>query len=278
MSLLTIENQTADILSYLNGTIVVPGFSSVSVSSEYFFELCTDAQFKSDIGFGYVQVTDGVTNYGTVDALKYIESIPGLKDNNGLGITSTAIVTGIVPHQALDVNIVSGTSTGSTDNSTFTYSDSVQQTLGGVYNDTGAAVTSGRTAAARITEQRALHVNLRDSQGQEIVPASVSSLYSEVTNIASGITTLVQSLTVTDANKALQKIEFSGTNIAEFELVISGQTVDKKRTYFGSSLNGIFDFNSGLKLSPSDIVEIYVVHNRPFPGEFNCRIQLLEKQ
>lgn len=105
--------------------------------------------------------------------------------------------------------------------------------------------------------------------------AVLRNYYSEVTGIVSGITTLVASYTVS-AGDLLQKIEFSGTNIAEYELIINGSTQDKKRTYFGNSLNGIFDFNNGLTVPTGQVIEIYVLHNRPETGDFNARIQILE--
>ena len=101
------------------------------------------------------------------------------------------------------------------------------------------------------------------------------SFYSEVTNIVNGITTLVGSYVVGNG-MFLQKIEFSGTNIAEYELVINGSTRDKKRTYFGNSLNGVFDFNDGLQIPSGQTIEIYVIHNRPENGDFNARIQILQ--
>lgn len=105
--------------------------------------------------------------------------------------------------------------------------------------------------------------------------AVLKNYYTEITGIVSGITTLVASYTA-NTGDLLQKIEFSGTNIAEYELIVNGITQDKKRTYFGNSLNGIFDFNNGLSIPTGQTVEIYVVHNRPDVGDFNARIQILE--
>lgn len=99
--------------------------------------------------------------------------------------------------------------------------------------------------------------------------------YGEVTNIVNGVTTLIISY-LASPNDSLQKVEFSGTNIAEYELVIDGLTQDKKRTYFGNSLNGNFDFNDGLTILVGQLVEIYVIHNRSMVGDFNARIQILE--
>lgn len=104
---------------------------------------------------------------------------------------------------------------------------------------------------------------------------TLSSKYTEVLSIGTGITTLIGTFTAT-ANSYLQKIEFSGENIAEYELVIAGVTQDKKRTYFSGGLNDSFYFNDGLPLAAGQIIEIYVVHNQPDVGNFNSRIQTLQ--
>lgn len=103
----------------------------------------------------------------------------------------------------------------------------------------------------------------------------LASIYDEVTGVVSGITTIINQVTLVE-NVLLQKIEFSGTNIAEYELVIDGNTEDKKRTYFGSSLNGTFDFNQGLALVIGQVITVQVIHTRPNVGIFNARMQFLE--
>jgi hypothetical protein len=104
---------------------------------------------------------------------------------------------------------------------------------------------------------------------------TIVSKYSEVTGIVMGITTLVVSYTA-PSDATLQKVSFSGTNIAEYELIVDGITVDKGRTYFGSALNGCFDFGEGIEVLSGKVVELYVVHNRTPNGDFNGRIQSVE--
>jgi len=66
---------------------------------------------------------------------------------------------------------------GVDDKSSFTYGTSLEQPVGGVYQDTSPTLTAGQTGAARLTQYRAFHVNLRDSNGVEITPATqVTSL------------------------------------------------------------------------------------------------------
>lgn len=115
-------------------------------------------------------------------------------------------------------------------------------------------------------------INIVDVTSQQVL----SSQYAEVTGVVMGLTTLVAAYTAVP-NVSLQKVIFSGTNIAEYELVINGATKDKQRTYFGSSLNGSFDFNNGLPVPSGQVIEVYVLHTRPTTGDFNVRIQIVEE-
>lgn len=99
--------------------------------------------------------------------------------------------------------------------------------------------------------------------------------YSEVLGVVSGVTTLIGTYTAV-ARIVLPKLNFSGTNIAEYELVIDGVTVEKERTYFGGSLNGVFDFGNGLVIQSGQVIQIFAVHFRPMLGDFNSTMKILE--
>lgn len=132
----------------------------------------------------------------------------------------------------------------------------------------------------------AMVVNSDGSINVNVVSGSVDttdykSYYNEVTSVASATQTTVLSYTVPVGKDAfIQKICFSGTNIAEYEVLVNATTQDKKRTYFGNSLDGTFVFDSsnteGYPLQTGDVVEIKVLHNRPNVGDFNCRLQVVE--
>lgn len=64
---------------------------------------------------------------------------------------------------------------GAPDESPFIYGTTLEQTVGGVYQDTDPTLSSGEQGAVRLTEYRAFHVNLRDSSGVEIFPATEST-------------------------------------------------------------------------------------------------------
>jgi len=61
---------------------------------------------------------------------------------------------------------------GVDDKTPFVYGTSLEQPIGGVYQDTSPTLSSGQTGAARLTAYRAFHTNLRDSSGNEIFPAT----------------------------------------------------------------------------------------------------------
>jgi hypothetical protein len=61
---------------------------------------------------------------------------------------------------------------GVQDETVFVYGTSLEQPVGGVYQDTNPTLSVGETGAVRLTEYRAFHVNLRDSNGVEVDPAT----------------------------------------------------------------------------------------------------------
>lgn len=72
---------------------------------------------------------------------------------------------------SLNVNCTGGCSgsAGFTDNAAFTAGTTTINPVGGLFDDTPpAAITTGHAASARITNNRALHVNLRNQAGTEI--------------------------------------------------------------------------------------------------------------
>jgi hypothetical protein len=75
---------------------------------------------------------------------------------------------------SLNVNCTGGcsSSAGFTDNSAFTAGTTMETNVGGVFNDGLTALSSGSAAAARITPNRGVHVNLRNNSGTEIATSA----------------------------------------------------------------------------------------------------------
>ena len=131
----------------------------------------------------------------TTDRMLYVNigkiagSVPGLT-GSGLNVNCTGGCSG---------------SAGFTDNAAFTAGTTTETNIGGVFNDALAAVTSGNAAAARITSNRAMHVNLRNASGTEIGTAS-----NPIRTDPTGTTTQPVSGTVT-ANAGTGTFAVSGT-------------------------------------------------------------------
>lgn len=84
------------------------------------------------------------------------------------GVTAAAVDAGT---GALKVFMAGGTSGGGTslaDNSAFTQGTSGVTPIGGEFNDSPSNPSSGQAAAARITQLRALHINIRKNDGTEL--------------------------------------------------------------------------------------------------------------
>jgi hypothetical protein len=95
--------------------------------------------------------------------------------------------------------------------------------------------------------------------------------YGEVTGVGSSTLTTIISYTAL-TKRLLKQVHISGSNIATYSVIVNSTTVMKERTYFGGSLNGVFNFDTGLRLSISDIVYVKVIHSRPMTGDFNATI------
>lgn len=115
-----------------------------------------------------IQDPNTPSNAVAVDAAGKI--VVKLDDSAGNGLTSTTEGA----HQALDVNVVA-TVGGVADESAFTLGTSDETPVGGVFNDSAPVLTSGVTAAARITGYRAVHTNLRDAAGNQLLGQKVSA-------------------------------------------------------------------------------------------------------
>lgn len=113
-------------------------------------------------------------------------------------------------------------------------------------------------------------INTQISGNINVKPdGSQFQIYNEVISVASGVLTTVVSHTIAGVNKLLNEVYFSGSNVAEYSLLINSSVMMKGRTYFGGSLNEYFTLNQPKKLNIGDVVELKVIHQRPTVGDFN---------
>lgn len=106
-----------------------------------------------------------------------------------------------------------------------------------------------------------------------IVKGTTINVFNEVNALAQGIETDILTYTVPIGNQfALQLIEYDGSNIARYEVLLNGNVVARKHTYFSGDLHGTFDFRGAFKVSAGDIIKLRVSHNRPDVGQFSARL------
>jgi hypothetical protein len=128
---------------------------------------------------------------------------------------------------------------GNPDKTSFIYGTSLEQTIGGVYQDANPTLSSGTQGAVRLTQYRAFHVNLRDSLGNEIASTSGSldvnvtnivsagtpvNQYAENTTVPSGVLTTILTYTV-PAGKTLNIDGMYGWGQADGEFLIKVDSV-----------------------------------------------------
>lgn len=65
--------------------------------------------------------------------------------------------------------------------------------------------------------------------------------------------------------------EVTGTNTANYTILIDGSIIARKYTYFGGNLSAEFPFE-GFKLTTGQIITVQVIQNRPYVGDFSARI------
>jgi len=102
--------------------------------------------------------------------------------------------------------------------------------------------------------------------------------FSEISAVLANTLTDILTYTVPpNRTGTLFRIEVGGNNVATYELYINGIIEARIRTWFGTDLTTLFEFSSGasgFKLNPSDVVVVKVIHQRPYVGDFEARIQI----
>lgn len=111
----------------------------------------------------------------------------------------------------------------------------------------------------------------------------VITRFGNVTSVSSAILTTILSYTVPVGKSTfLSQIEVSGSNIATYEIYIDSVLNARQRTNFGAELNAIFNFetatsDTGYKLLAGSVIQIKVIHPRPYVGDFEARLLAIEE-
>jgi hypothetical protein len=101
------------------------------------------------------------------------------------------------------------------------------------------------------------------------------NVYNEVTSVASNVLTTILTLTAT-TDSIISQIDVSGTNIAEYRVLVDASIIKKTRTYFGGNLDFIMTFGEGLKITTGQVLTVRVIHLRPSLGDFNSTVSYKE--
>lgn len=120
-------------------------------------------------------------------------------------------------------------------------------------------------------------INVHTTSGPT-VPTQYINQFTAVSSVAYGASTTIGTYTVPATKTAtLERVEVSGTNIAQYSVKVNGVEQARKITYFGGGLNESFNFTApnqdGYPLNTGDVVTIVVLHLRPYVGDFQSRIQ-----
>lgn len=114
--------------------------------------------------------------------------------------------------------------------------------------------------------------------GNPDLPDDAIPYFFEITNVPAMTPTTIGTFVVppVGASYQLASITFGGTNIAKYELFITGIKKEQYYTYYGGGLEGVWAFDGlgigAVKLPPSGTVEVKVEHQRPMLGDFHVRM------
>lgn len=114
-----------------------------------------------------------------------------------------------------------------------------------------------------------------------VVPTkTVYSVFNSISSVSNGVLTTILSYTVPiGKTDYLSLIEASGSNMAQFELYLNGTLNARQRTSlteFNSQFNFLVDSEIGLPLSSGTLVEIKVIQDRPYLGDYEARMVYAE--
>lgn len=124
-------------------------------------------------------------------------------------------------------------------------------------------------------------INVNIVNGASGPPEEIRFKFSVALAVPSGSETSIVTYTVPAGKTSrLNRVTFSGENVATYNLYVSGVLQERSRTHFGADLGGTMEFFGSNKEGPlyvtGTIIDLKVLHTRPMIGSFNGRIQVLE--
>jgi hypothetical protein len=155
----------------------------------------------------------------------------------------------------------------------------------GDYDESGLRCVAGDIIAITVNHSRPYTGNF-DARIEGVVPKHspkanqlvnyINSVSSVSTNTLTTVLTYIVPNTVKKGY--LIRADYSGNNIAKYTTTLNSNTISLARTYFGGDLNYTDEFGTengiGILLNPGDVIQVQVIHSRPFPGDFEARIEV----
>jgi len=193
------------------------------------------ASNQSNLPTNFVQVAGSAIATAATGIIKV-----GLTDGTGNAITSTS--------SAIDVNIKSGGGSGFSvvDEVAWTAGTSALVPTGGVFNDSAAALTSGQEGTIRVTNNRAIHVNLRDASANQLLGSKTSANSLPVVIASDQAGPLpVAGMVASGASNANNPVKIGGAFNTTQPTVTTGQAVDAQYSARGAAIvtTGVDTFN-----------------------------------
>lgn len=131
------------------------------------------------------------------------------------------------------------------------------------------AISDG-TNTATVGTNGGLNVNILNSSA--IV---VTNQYNEANSVPAN--SLTNILTYTPSvNGKIKQVNVAGNNKAIYTIEVASSVVDKAYTWY-TSYNHEFDCGEGLAVIAGQQILVRVIHDRPFLGDFNARLQFVEE-
>lgn len=104
------------------------------------------------------------------------------------------------------------------------------------------------------------------------VPNVTINIFNSITSVVTNLESTIVTYTVSNTQSLdLDRVEFSGQNIALYLVYIDGTLVASRRTMFGADLSGEFIF-SGLVVSGNSTINVNAIHSRSSVANFEARI------
>jgi hypothetical protein len=129
-------------------------------------------------------------------------------------------------------------------------------------------VTDGTDALA-INADGSINVNVSNSGA-----SGLNINYNGITLIGAALETTIITFVTPIGGRRIQRVDFSGDNVAFYKVKVDGSTIATRRTWWTNfNENVIFEnFTNGLLLTVGQVLTVTVIHNSSSLGSFEATI------